>query len=257
MRGLLTLCVLLGLPSVVLAQQSTPPATPAAPVSKKRTDQNFKMPPAPPAPPPAFEMPARYQWDVPGAIERIDVPGEQIAMGIPMKLQAVRSSKSLPDLFVHFERSFLAAKLYVPPAKDIKLPLNEPHITALDPFRKLSYTVIFQKNPDGSVTCIMGEADVGRRQAKGSHFAPTPAGAVGPFETTLDGMRTLTYSIPRPVSEVETFYRDTLAKQGFTEIEPLKFRKGPALWVVRARREGSSTEVMVVDSAFQPTKELQ
>ena len=198
-----------------------------------------------------------FRWDIPGGLERIEVPGEQHAMGIPMKLHAVRSSRSLQELHAHFLQAFARAGLYVPPPGDVKLPLSDPSLTALDPEKEVSYTIIFQSNPDGTVTCVLGEAHLGRRKPPGDFFAPLHPGARAPIQTAGEGMRTLNYETPAPLAEVLAFYRQTLTRQGFKEVDPLTFRKGQTLWKVQAQRGEGITRVLVVDSAQLPTTELQ
>lgn len=219
-----------------------------------------------PAPPPAKEAPAsplselpvppEYRWDLPEVIEVIDIPGEQVAMGIPMKLNAVRSHSPFNKAYQHILDSFHRARLYVAPPADLKIPLSDPMLTGLDSFRMISYSVIFKPNPDGTTTLILGEAHVGRRQKQQKFFAPLPPGAESPMQSSVEGMRTLVFSTSKPTTEMEGYYRKTLSEAGFREIEPLLFRKDRTLWRVRVSKIEGKTVVSIIDSAQLPTQEF-
>jgi len=199
------------------------------------------------------ELPPPFRWDVPGAVEQIEIPGTQVALGIPMRLHAVRSTWRVEALYDHFMKSFLDAKLYVPPHSDINMPLRDPNLTGLDPFRQLSYTVILQVNPDRTVTCIMGEANLGQREKQKVPFAPLHPTGKEPFVATVEGLRSLSYLASAQPSDILRFYSEELPRAGFQEIEPQKFRKGNVLWWIRAERDGPATRVMVVDSGALPS----
>jgi len=202
-------------------------------------------------------LPPLFKFDIPDVREVIDMPGEQRAMGIPMKLQAVVSGKRFNEVYRSVLDSFTRAGLYVAPPESLKIPLSDPVLTGLDPLRQISYTVIFKQNSDGTTTCILGEAHIGRREKTDTFFAPVPPGAQSPVQSSTEGMRTLSFTTSSQPDDVATFYREQLGKQGYREIEPLTFRNGASLWKVRAKREEGTTRVLVIDSPHLPTGELQ
>lgn len=197
-----------------------------------------------------------FVWDLPEVVGMIDMPGEQVAMGTPVKLRAVHSRSSLSEAYAHVMRAFERGGLYVAPPGTLNIPLSDPVLTGLDGTRLMAYTVIFKANPDGTTTLILGESNLGRRQKTQRFFAPLPPGARSPLQTQVEGMRTLGYATSESPEEVVDFYRRTLGEAGFEEIEPRLFRKGPSLWKVRASREEGRTQVTVIDSAHLPAPEL-
>jgi hypothetical protein len=178
------------------------------------------------APPAAPIEKVPYSWDIPNAHDSISVPSTLEANGVPVRLSAVKSTWKVADLLPYIADSFFKHGLYVPPVRHQLQLVKEPTVTALDHVRMISYTAIFQSNPDGTTTVIMGEANVGkRRKPSDKHFAPIFPGA-GPVVTAdVEGARTLNYTAKTQSSEVMKFYKDVLAKEGYSEKEPGTFQK--------------------------------
>jgi hypothetical protein len=188
-----------------------------------------------------------FNWDVPGAIQRLDVPGLVVSHGVPTRIQAVKSSWKLEDLLQHFATAFEKAGLYLPPPKHQLQLLRELQLTALDPGRLISYTVIFQESRDGTVV-ILGEANLGQRQRNPAHdWAPLFPGATGVLGSQQEGARTLVYSARARPDEVAGFYREALGKAGFLEQEPGSFVKaGEELRVsTHGEKEGRLTVLLM------------
>lgn len=211
---------------------------------------------APTEAPGARPLLPRFVWDLPEVIGVIEMPGEQIAMGTPVKLRAVHSRSKLSEAYAYMMRVFERGGLYVAPPGTLNIPLSDPVLTGLDGTRLMAYTVIFKANPDGTTTLILGESNLGRRKKTQRFFAPVPPDAQAPLQTQVEGMRTLVFTTAEPPAQVLAFYRHTLGQAGFEELEPRLFRKGQTLWKVRTLREGGRTQVTVIDSAHLPTPEL-
>lgn len=201
--------------------------------------------PEPPPPPPLFK------WDVPGALEQIPIPGEQEALGLPTRMHAVRSSRSVEELILHFRQSFRDAQLYIPPAELVAVPMQEPSVTALDPVRMLSFMAILHENPDRTVTVVLTETNLAKRQ-KVQTFAPLFPGGERPLTSSTEGLRSLFYTVKAKEKDVQAFYRRELKKLGFAEVEPLKFQKGRDVWWVQLAQDGEITSVSVIDSTQVP-----
>jgi hypothetical protein len=199
--------------------------------------------------PPASLAAEPLRWDVPRAFMSVPVHGEQEALGVPMRLTAVRSRASVSDLFNHFLRSFEKADLFVPPREGQFMAEGGLSITGLDVERLVSYTVIFQPMPDGTTTVLLGEADLYRRKAPGDDGrVPVFPGARGLLRSKMEGTDTLAYTVTAVPGEVLRFYQETLGRAGFTSSpeEPTTFVRGGHTFQVLLQRTHTAGEVSVV-----------
>lgn len=211
------------------AKAETKPAAPK-PAAPKPVQAKAKADAAkPPEPAPSPAPPPRFRWEIPGLIAWVDSPGVQISDGVPLVIQAARSRHSVESLLQHFARSFEKAGFFIPPGEEQVRAFQEPQLTALDPQRLVSYTVIFQENPDDTVTLILGTADLSRYTPEGSMellWAPLPPGARQLTRTEMEGGQSAVFFIAAPKEQVMTFYREALSNAGFEEMEPAVFRRG-------------------------------
>jgi hypothetical protein len=194
----------------------------------------------------------RFTWPTPDAFEAAEVPGTLQAQGVPMKLKAVRvhhPPQQMVDLyFAAFER----AGLYIPPEKDQVRLFADLTLTALDPKRNISYTVIFQDNRDGTTTLILGEANLALRGAPPADAAvPLFPGATGAVHAESEGARTVTYATPAAGKDVLAFYRDALTRAQFlpqsADAESAVYQTDAEELTVSARPdEKGQTRVVVV-----------
>lgn len=180
--------------------------------------------------PPELEVPPIYRqpfvWDVPKVVDIVDVPGVMLADGVPVRLKAVRSKEKPEPLLQHIVDRWEAWGLYIPPVEHQPQTLREPQITALDPERLITYTVLFQPNPDGTTTLYLGEANLSKPPQALSSVAPVYSGAEGVMTSELELVRSVNYTVRAKEAEVEAFYRAELGKVGFKEVEPRRFRSG-------------------------------
>ncbi|QSQ20998.1 hypothetical protein JY651_38220 [Pyxidicoccus parkwayensis] len=230
---------------------SKPPASSAAP-SQKAPSQQPPAPPASPASgtgnsrlsellgedepellkeiPPDVKVPPVYRqpfvWDVPRVKDIIDVPGMMLADGIPVRMKAVRTAEKIEPLMQHIVERWVEWGLYVAPIEQQPQKLQEPMLTALDPERLITYSVIFQPNPDGTTTLYLGEADMSKPPAVMTSVAPAYPGAEGIMTSDLETVRSVNYAVRAKEAEVDAFYRTELGKAGFKEVEPRRFRAG-------------------------------
>ncbi|MCY1017674.1 hypothetical protein [Pyxidicoccus sp. MSG2] len=174
--------------------------------------------------PPVYRQP--FVWDVPRVKDIIDVPGVMLADGIPVRMKAVRSAEKIEPLMGHIVDRWVEWGLYVAPPEQQPQKLREPMLTALDPERFITYTVIFQPNPDGTTTLYLGEADMSKPPGAMSTVAPVFPGAEGVLTSDLETVRSVTYSVRAKETEVDAFYKTELAKAGFKEVKPRRFRAG-------------------------------
>jgi hypothetical protein len=191
-----------------------------------------------------------FTWDVPKVVGVVDVPGVMMADGVPVRIHAVRSSEKPQVLLQHVVDRFEAWGFFIPPIEGQAQPFREPQITALDMERLVSYTAIFQPNPDGTTTVLLGEADLSQPPARPSPFAPVFPGAQELIHSDVEAARSLTYSVSAKLPEVEAFYRKELAKVGYTQVENNLYRKGSDELQVLARdAQGGRVSVVVIRRA--------
>ncbi len=73
----------------------------------------------------------RLRFDVPHAIDQVEVPEMLRALGVPVRLRAVRSSDKPEALMGHFVQAMDKAGLFIAPSTT-ELPGHMPHLTGLD-----------------------------------------------------------------------------------------------------------------------------
>jgi hypothetical protein len=185
-----------------------------------------------------------FTWDVPKMLDVVEVPGVMMADGYPVQIRAVRSAEKPQVLLQHMVDRFEAWGFYIPPNQ--KQIFREPQITALDVEKLISYTVIFQPNPDGTTTLLLGEANFSRPPGKHSPVAPLFAGAASVMHTDMEGTRTVTYVVSAKAAEVEEFYRKELPKGGFNETEPNLYRNGSEELQVLVRSTKADQTTVVI-----------
>lgn len=164
---------------LILAAAAVSPAAAQGPKKEKKPAAQ-KPPPSKDAHPSKDAQPASrrpFRWDVPGLIAWVDSPGVQISDGVPLSLQMARSKLSVETLLQHFADSFQKAGFFIPPGEEQVRAFQEPQLTALDPEKLIAYTVIFQENPDGTVTLILGTSNLSQYKpgnAMALLWAPLP-----------------------------------------------------------------------------------
>lgn len=217
----------------------------AAAPEKKRGEGKKKQVEEAPAPD-AGTPPARpvFRWDIPGLIGWVESPGQQTTDGVPMHLQVAHSKEKLGTLIQHFADRFRAAGFFISTSPQaLASPVTEPILTALDTEKLTAYTVIFQQNPDGTVTLILGTSDVSQYNPSASprlDWAPVMAGAEQVTRSNVEGSEMAIYAVKATPAQVQEFYRQELGRAGFVEDpdEPGTFQRGTELLRVRTYPEG-------------------
>ncbi|MBN1205676.1 MAG: hypothetical protein JXB05_12225 [Myxococcaceae bacterium] len=229
-RQLLAL-VLLAAPGVFAAgeaptHQGSKPTQkqPAAPGAEAVKPGVYPLRPIPnPSRPP-------FRWDVPGLLDWVDSAGVQISDGVPLSLQLARSKLPIQELIQHFAASFEKAGLFIPPGEQQIQALREPQLTALDTERLVAYTVIFQPNPDKTVTVILGTSDLSRYQPNAGRttvsWAPVPPGANQLLSNEMEGAQSAIFEVPSTKEQVQAFYQQAMKQLRFVEKAPGEFYRG-------------------------------
>jgi hypothetical protein len=206
------------------------------------------------AAPDAGVRPTRFitaPLEVPEAIEEVQVDEMVDALGVPVKLRAVRSRMKAPELKKHFQKAFSKAGLFVPDDDEVENPGPLPHVTGYDVEAHVSYSVLLQTNLDGTTTVIVGEAYLHAAQPKKSDaFAPMYPGGSAPLVVAMESGKSLSYSAKAPPDQILKFYRETLSASGFKESEPQLFeRAGTALKLWLKPRPSGETGVVVLQTS--------
>jgi hypothetical protein len=197
-----------------------------------------------------------FNWKVPGLLDWVDSDGPMMANGVPVLIQLARSSRPVEELGPYFAHQFEQAGLFIPPAGEQVPTTREPQLTALDPTRMVSYTVILQANPDKTTSVILGTANVGAwRPVRGSAllgWAPMMPGGEHLLRTDAEGQSSAAYDVDSTPDKVQAFYKDALLKAGYMALpnEEGNYRRGSELLRVRARPdEGGRTMVWLIRQA--------
>jgi hypothetical protein len=187
---------------------------------------------------------------VPDAIEQMDVPETMKALGVPVKVRAVRSKQKPDQLIQHFRGAFSKAGLFVPEDGELRSAGNLLQVTGFDMRNNNSVSVILQPNQDGTTTVVVGEAYLHAAQ-KGSAevFAPVFPNAEGLIVANLELGQSLAYTANGKSDEVEDFYRSTLTMTGYKEVAAGQFEKKRELLRIWLKPRAEQTGVVIIKSA--------
>lgn len=194
--------------------------------------------------------PTPFFWPKPEVVQEIDVPDVIKADGVPVRLHVVRSRLGVQELLNRFASSFVQAGFYV--AKVQQRRVAEPHVTGLDWRGLVSYTAILSPNRDGTTTCLLGEAALGKRQTPAAvpDFAPVFPAARDVLRVDDERSRIISYTVRGPTSEeVGGFYADQLPKAGWRrspDTEDVWEKPGAQLSVVPKPAGDGAVSVVLV-----------
>jgi hypothetical protein len=227
---------------LILAAAAVSPAAAAGPKKEKK--------PAAQKPPPSKDaQPASrppFRWDVPGLIAWVESPGMQISDGVPLNLQMARSKLSVETLLQHFADAFQKAGFFIPPGEEQVRAFQEPQLTALDPEKLIAYTVIFQENPDDTVTLILGTSSLSQYKpgnAMALLWAPLPPGAKQLMNTQMEAGQSAAFTVASSKEQVMAFYSDAMKGAGFEQEEPGVFRRGGEVITIYTQQQGDELAV--------------
>ena len=179
-------------------------------------------------------------WEVPGALEAVDVPGRTVAGGMPVAMHAVRSKHDAAFLQLHVLKQFQAAGLWLGPQTQLTV---HRQVTGLDVDARVVYSVFLQVNPDQSTTVIFTETFAGERAPEPPvKFAPLMPGSQKVTLSSTEGAELATYRVRATAREVLAFYGETLAKAGW-RLEGERWVRGAESLEVHARQKGDETAV--------------
>lgn len=189
------------------------------------------------------------KFTLPEVIDVVDIPGEQRALGVPMKLRAVRTKLSLPDAQANVMKQFGAAGLYVPPAKHITQTVKEPIIVALDPTTLVAYTAIFQPN-EKSTTVVLGTAFLARREKTGlPEWGPVYPGVKEVIVTDVELMRAASYVVFVEEKKVRDFYEKVLPSGGFKKVSDEAWDRGrERIQIIYSKDKDGAVRVLMTHS---------
>src|SRR5581483_7933897 len=115
------------------------------------------------APADAGQAPRVLKFEVPHVIEQAAVPERLFAADFPVTVHAVRTSEPPESLVRFFDAEFNKAGLFRMPQQQLPEPMRSQSLTGLDTRTLISYTVIFQPNPDRTTTAIISETYMAER----------------------------------------------------------------------------------------------
>lgn len=164
-------------------------------------------------------------FTLPEVLDVVDIPGEQKALGVPMKLRSVRTKMKFDATQREVVKQFQAAGLYIPPARHISQTMKEPIIVGLEPATLIAYTAIFQPAKD-STTVVFGTAFLARREKTGRpDWGPVYPSARDIVLTDVELMRAASYAVREDEAKVRDFYEKVLPAGGFKKVDDDAFEK--------------------------------
>jgi hypothetical protein len=199
----------------------------------------------------AARPPKIIVFDVPHVIEQAAVPERLQAADYPVTVHAVKSTEAPEDLVRWFAAEFRRVGLYRMPQDQLPEPMRSSSMTGLDTTTLVSYTVIFQPNPDHTTTAIISETYLAEHQPpKGAaEIAAVFPGATQVVRSSSEALKTLGYRAAAEPKEVERFYREVLPKAGYQKGEGLSFaRPGEQLQIIVRADEQGGSRVTVLSS---------
>jgi hypothetical protein len=192
-----------------------------------------------------------FTWPMPDVLESIDLPGVSMANGVPVKLHILRTRRPAAEMLQRYATAFDRAGFYIPPRQ--KRRLAEPHLTALDTVALISHTVILKPEPDGSTTCILGEANL--RSAQGAAQARKAPllmpGAADVVQVQQEGSALLSFEVRADAEAVRRHYRERLVREGWQASdrpgeEDVFSRAEQVLQLVLREKAGGVSSVLIV-----------
>ncbi len=194
----------------------------------------------------------KFEWPMPDALESIELPGVSQADGVPVRLHVLRTRRSAQEMLQVYADAFDRAGFYIDPRQ--KRRLAQPHLTALDVRTLISRTVVLQPHPDGSTTCVLGEANLGAAQRAAQAQAGPPAmpGAVKQMRVNQEGSRFLSFQVKGKADGVHSHYRASLGAAGWTpspraEEEGVFTRGEQVLRVMVKESEPGQSDVLLIE----------
>jgi hypothetical protein len=163
----------------------------------------------------------------PGMVSPPTVAGRTTINAVPVVQRTVTSSARIDDLKAYFTQAYKKAGLFIGPAQESFQPEKGQQVTGLDTENLIAYMALFQ--PAGKFTSVvvaaasMGSQDVG----KGTEaVGPVFPGGHGMTSYRVEMVQGMTYLCTGTPAEIKKFYREELAKLGYSETDELIFTKG-------------------------------
>lgn len=168
-----------------------------------------------------------FLFTPPKAVMNVQVPEELESLGVPVRIEALKSEASLQELIDYYYTAFVKAGYFIPSLDQQFMGEGGVSLTALDYKKKVSYTVIFVEEPSG-VIVITGVADLFRRRSAEQVKTDFPlfATAKGVVISRGEGVETIAYRAAATPAQIEAFYSDTLTRVGFRATDDGWFVRG-------------------------------
>jgi hypothetical protein len=197
-----------------------------------------------------------FEWDVPGAVEATVVAREALINGLPMSLSAVRSTRPIDELLVHYAKRFLERGFFIPPHIRPIPGFDAARVMAWDPVGRRSYLVYGWREDAHSSTLILGSANLGARKAAAStgEGLPTFPGAKHVLRFDLESSRGASFEVTASADELLDFYRTTLGAAGWQAQGDTFVRQGKAVEVL-SRTDPRRPGILSVVVLEQPQPE--
>ncbi len=189
--------------------------------------------------------PGALPFKLPAVEAAVDIGKTTHVNGFPLRLGAYRTALSTDEVMLHFTKAFAAAGFFFPPRTRIP-GLTLPHVSALDPTRRVSYLVYGWPEPNHQSTFIIGAASFQRVAPP----APENLSLVAPkaFQVTqfdFESTHAVCFRTALSQAELMQHYRSILPKAGWKESTPGVFQRQGRQLRILAKDEGNERSVVV------------
>ena len=159
----------------------------------------------------------RFRWPALDVVEEIPIHGVVHAQGTPVLLKSLIVREPLAPLVQRFATAFGEAGLYLMPGKEQPQLSQMPMLTAVDPSRRLTYTVFFKRGAGATTQVILSEANFAlRSDTPPGEAAPLHPAAQNVLRSSDEGGKVISFTVKASEAEVRAFYAKSLGNDGWS-----------------------------------------
>jgi hypothetical protein len=190
----------------------------------------------------------RFEWPALVIEEKVDLPDIIEANGVPVKLTVLVIRQPMDSLLQTFATSFERAGLWI---HDSKRVFAEPHLTALDTVRLVSYSVVLSPMLDGTSTqVLLGEANLKSLTQPPANTFVLPKDATQVLQLRQEEADVASFHVPRPPAEAQRAQEAELGRLGFKpkvgEEKSGEFVRGKEQLRLFVRADGDGTSILMM-----------
>ncbi len=190
-----------------------------------------------------------FQWNVPGVVGEIDVPGATRVPGGEVTLHTWYSKSSRFELLKHFATQFLNAGFWIAPIPPKRRSALEPQLTAVDPRTLRVYSVLLVP-AKGAIAVTTEITDPRGNDRVTALDIPLPKDATSIVRSAFEGGETVVFESRQDPKRLEAFFSERLKAKGYRQELDGSFttrRRELRVEVHAAESAGAPNHVVVMD----------